>query len=332
MTREKLTRISYNSADWRRPTGDARKYEARGTYNREHGFGHEDWLFRSEWLIDGWRYAFLQGVNKSRQKLLRHTLDLTLYTIEPDKRRRYVANIYELECLSDEQAREALSAFRRSGWLDTMRREVNQTGGTASALGDPQWAEHILNVRFRVENVVFLPPETFAEDNNAWFKNRHRYLLYDFAPEDLGRLRNTFRRRSGSRHAPTIRTFFRRQSGASAYTPEHRRMQAKLMKELKLEFPHAEVVREEDFVDVIVRTKTKLILFEIKSDLAPRSVIRHALGQVLEYAYHPTRTHNLPLSLVIVGRHALTRQDQDYLKRLQTEFALPLNYRVVGIA
>ena len=120
MTREKLTRISYNSTDWRRPTGDARKYEARGTYNYEHGFGHEDWLFRSEWLIDGWRYAFLQGFNKSRQKLLQHTLDLTLYTIEPDKRRRFIANIYELECLSNEQSREALSAFRRNGWLDTM--------------------------------------------------------------------------------------------------------------------------------------------------------------------------------------------------------------------
>ncbi len=65
----KITRISYNSKNWERPTGDARKHEAAGTYNHEHGFGHEDWLFRSEWQIDGWRYAFIQGVNKSQCSL-----------------------------------------------------------------------------------------------------------------------------------------------------------------------------------------------------------------------------------------------------------------------
>ncbi len=67
----KLTRISYNSAHWQKPKGEARELEAPHTYNRAFGFGNEDWLFRSEWLIDGWRYAFLQGVNKGRQKLVK---------------------------------------------------------------------------------------------------------------------------------------------------------------------------------------------------------------------------------------------------------------------
>ena len=201
------------------------------------------------------------------------------------------------------------------GWTRWLR-EVDQTGGTASALGDPRWAEYILNVRFRVENVVFFPPGTFAENDNPWLENRHRYLLYDFTPENLARVEGAFQGRRGTQQAPKIGTFFRRKSGPTAYTPEHRRMQAKLMKELKLEFPHGEVVREEDFVDVIVRTNTQLILFEIKSDLEPQAVIRHGLGQILEYAYHPTQTHNLPLSLVIVGRREIRGQDQDYLKRL----------------
>jgi hypothetical protein len=62
---QKLARISYNSSNWQNPTGEAKKYESN-SHNRQNGFGHEDWLFRSAWQIDGWRYGFIQGVNKPR--------------------------------------------------------------------------------------------------------------------------------------------------------------------------------------------------------------------------------------------------------------------------
>lgn len=67
----KITRIAYNSSGWQHPTGDALREEASGTYNSDNGFGHEDWLFRSEWQIEGWCYAFLQGFNKSHAKWAR---------------------------------------------------------------------------------------------------------------------------------------------------------------------------------------------------------------------------------------------------------------------
>ena len=102
----KVTRISYNSAGWTHPTGEARRQEDDGTYNARMGFGHEDWLFRNEWLIEGWRYAFLQGVNKSHGKLVREGVpfDVTLFTVLPDKSRQYVAHMSDVECLSDDQA------------------------------------------------------------------------------------------------------------------------------------------------------------------------------------------------------------------------------------
>lgn len=122
----RLTRISYNSSEWQRPTGDARKFEETGTYNHTHGFGHEDWLFRSEWLIDGWRYAFIQGVNKSHAKLVKagQPIDLTLFTIQSDKKRRYVATIEAVECLNDQQAEDALDEFKRRGWFHIMEQGV----------------------------------------------------------------------------------------------------------------------------------------------------------------------------------------------------------------
>ena len=103
------------------------------------------------------------------------------------------------------------------------------------------------------------------------------------------------------------------------------------MIDLSKEYPKAKALREQYFIDVSVQTEQELILFEIKSDLEPRTVIRQALGQILEYAYHPNRSHALPVQLVIVGRRPLTASDADYLKYLTTRFSLPLSYRVVEI-
>jgi hypothetical protein len=103
------------------------------------------------------------------------------------------------------------------------------------------------------------------------------------------------------------------------------------MKELNKEYPGADIRCEEDFIDVKVQTKQELILFEIKSDLDPKTVIRYALGQILEYAYHPSREHSPPVRLVIVGRNQLSNADAIYMTRLKQDFGLPIEYRVVSL-
>jgi len=328
----KLARISYNSCGWLKPTGDARKYEAPGTYNHEHGFGHEDWLFRAEWQVDGWRYAFIEGVNKSHRRLVeaREPVDLTLFTIQPDRRRRYVATIRAVECLDGRQAADALSAFRERGWLGTMLDEIAKAGGNAAALGNAEWAKHVLNVRFRLENLARFDPDEFVLADDPVMR-LNRYTLYDLAAPTQKSSAASPRRRRGEETAPAGHPFLRRATAPVECTPEHARMQAKLLTELRAEFPAARIVREEDFVDVTLGTETELLLFEIKSDLEPRVVIRKALGQLLEYAFHPQREHPLPPRLVIVGRCPLTSTDKRYVEHLRNNFSLPLEYRVVPL-
>ena len=328
---KKLARIAYNSSGWLHPTGDARKYEASNTYNYKNGFGHEDWLFRNEWLLDGWRYAFIQGVNKSGRPYQQQPIDLTLYTLEPNKTRRYVATIYDLECLTHDQAVAAVNAFKQNGWLDLMREEVKVAGGNGPALGNIQWVENVLNVRFRVENVDSFPPNSFAPQNDPWLKNRFRYQLYDLDMKYSAQIETSLRRRLGTQVAPTVRSIFRNGTKAVTYTPEHRLMQTKLLAELQKKFGHASVTLEEDFIDVIVRTESEILLYEIKTDLEPRSVIRQALGQILEYAYHPLRKHQLPVRLIIVGRSPLEPEERVYLDILKNQCALPLDYHVVPL-
>lgn len=331
----KITRIAYNSSDWRKPTGEARKVEAKGTYNKKMGFGQEDWLFRSEWLIDGWRYAFLEGVRRSHAKLVKEgkPVDLTLFTIEPNKRRRYVATVKAVECLSDQQAEEAVEHFKRRGWYDTMLEEIAAVHGDPAALSDAEWARHLLNVRFRLENVTFFHPEEYATADDPILKLT-RYMLYDEVRIGHSDNPNVLARREGSTTLPISKSFLRRAVDKIEYSPEHIRMQAKLMKELTTEYPNGNILREQDFIDVRVQTETELLMFEIKSDLEPRTVIRQALGQILEYAYHaihPNHEQALRLRLVIVGRRALSAEDGNYLHRLRTDFRLPVEYRVVSL-
>lgn len=329
---QKITRISFNSKGWQCPTGDAREHEAPGTYNHTHGFGHEDWLFRSDWLIDGWRYAFIEGVNKSERKLVaaQEAFDLTLFTIQPDKRRRYVAIIKAVECLNDQQAEAATNTFREAGWFDTMVEEIKEIGGDATALGNSPEAKFILNVRFRLENVVYCKPGEFADPADP-IMSLNRYQLYDYDEKMQTNAPSVLRRRRRSEPETVGQKVFRRGTAPTEYTPEHALMQKKLLAELKQEFPGADIAAEEDYVDVSVRTNTELLLFEIKSDLMPRVVIRHGLGQILEYAFHPQRAQKRPLRLILVGRAPLSSDDQIYLELLRQEFLLPIEYRVVPI-
>src|SRR5665213_1210153 len=328
----KLARISYNSSEWRRPTGEARNLEAE-TFNSENGFGFEDWLFRSELQIDGWRYAFIQGANKEKWRNSKKPIDLTLYAIDPKERYRFVANIYALECLTDEQAKAALDVFRQNGLLDMMRHEVEEIQGNVQAIEDSQWSPYPLNIRFRQQNLDFFPKDCYMDD--PWLKNRHRYQFYDFSPEDVARvepqIENALRGRHGSQIAPTVRSFFRRGSRGIEYTPEHRMMQGRLLGELQKTFGSNCVKLEQNFIDATVRTDTEIILYEIKTDLEPRTVIRNALGQILEYAYHPLRKHDLPVRLVIIGRCEMEQEDEISLNILKERFSLPLEYKVVAI-
>lgn len=327
-----ITRISYNRELWRKPTGDARRYEQKGSYNDQFGFGHEDWLFRDEWQIDGWRYAFLQGVGKSLKRLRKidQPFGVRLFCIEPDRRRRYVADIESIECLSEEHAEEALALFRRQGWLKDMKAEVAAVGGQVSALGNPDYAAHILNVRFRPGNVRLYTAGHYAKaDDPVRFFSRYNLIEIDSV-----RARHVQSRkgRAGSELPPSLKPIVRTHHAKTiAISPAHSLMQRKLMQELKRKHPKAQVVREANFVDVVMTTSSERVLFEIKSSLSGASVIRQALGQLLEYLYHAGHDANRATRLVIVGRSRLSGEERSYFEWLRSSMKVDLDYHVVPI-
>ncbi|RPD85204.1 hypothetical protein [Luteimonas sp. 100069] len=322
-----VARLAYNSRGWWCPAGAGEVYEAVPSYRAEHGFGHEDWLFRGEWLLDGWRYGFVQGVNKSRASLLRSNrpFNLRLFTMRGPGDRRAVAEIRDVECLTNEQAADAVEAFEQLGWMDTMRAEVRAAGGRPEALGRTEYAPYILNMRYRLENVRWLDGSTplAAEDSVHKVK---RYSLCR-ANDSLCTAQPRWRGRAGKTDLPdAVDRCYWRPGGWTTRTPEHLKIQRALKDEVERRYPGCVVVFEQDHIDLVARTKDELLLFEVKSDLAPLSVIRQALGQILEYALHPRRQHELPVRLVIVGRQPLQSVDEAYLSVLKEQLRMPLEY------
>ncbi len=59
------TRLTFNSKNWKMPTGLAGKSSNPDCFEGKHHFGFEEWLFDQSTLINGMKYAFLQGVAKS---------------------------------------------------------------------------------------------------------------------------------------------------------------------------------------------------------------------------------------------------------------------------
>lgn len=177
-----VTRLAYNSHHWRRPATAAEVQEAGDTYRNENGFGHEDWLFRDEWQLDGWRYAFVQGVNNSRAKLLREgkPFNLRLFTMPAPSDRRAVAEVRDVECLDDRAAAAAVAAYERLGWIDTMRAEFAAAGGRPEALDETGHAPHILNLRYRLDNLSMLDADTPLPPDDPVHRLK-RYGLYGTA-------------------------------------------------------------------------------------------------------------------------------------------------------
>ena len=336
-TSKYVTRLAYNSTGWQRPTQDVRAKESGKSFRNENGFGHEDWLFRNEWIIDGWRYGFVQGVNDSRKKLLKLAapFDLRLFTMFGKDDRRYVAEIREAECLSDDQAKDAVAEFKRRGWFRDMRQEIKDAGGNVDALDSQQWAPFIINVRFRIENQNrFAPSIPVAADDPI--SSIKRYTLCSLANLDNKKARSLGAKKSsatdGSATDPSTAAHSRFiKQRLLNVTPEHAHMQKLLMHQLRIQFPDAKIRRETECVDVVMLRKSETVLFEIKSDLNPLSVVRQALGQIMEYAFHPSRTHKTPIRLVIVGRHPLGGDDLEYFDSIRRNFSLPVEYLVVRI-
>lgn len=326
-----LTGLYYNTDGWKKPSGVAQAKEVKGSYPSQFGFGYEEWLLRDEWVIDGWRYAFVQGVNKRRKRLLNHAqpFDLHRFSIEPKSKRRYVGEITEVECLSDQQAQGALELFQRNGWFQTMCNEIAELGHKPGNLGHEKYAPFIFNIRFRLDNVTLYDAGEYSKLGDPIMERCKCYQLYSVVVQGDQAL-STKRKPAGKEFITIPKNMLATRAITYQCTYEHARIEGNLLRKLWKVYSPNMVRTECEYIDIVAETQNCLILYEINSDVSPRSVLRRSIGQLLEYAYH-ARASKKAIRLIVAGRQSLRSDDEEYLSLLRNDFSLPLSYLCVSL-
>ena len=134
--KDKYCRICWNTNGWRKPSGTAPengiykispRNSDKTSFVAKNGFGYEEWLFNYEWCLNGYKYAFLQPINKYRDKYEGKTFSAALYTklhTKTDSRTLLVATISEVYIPGIDEWHYAFDQMKKRGWVDQMRSDI----------------------------------------------------------------------------------------------------------------------------------------------------------------------------------------------------------------
>lgn len=78
-------------------------------------------------------------------------------------------------------------------------------------------------------------------------------------------------------------------------------------------------------VDLVLKEENNYTFYEIKTDTSVKSCIRHAISQLLEYAYWPEEER--AQKLIIVSQNLITNEAKQYLSYLRSKFGMPIYYQ-----
>lgn len=323
----KYCRICWNSAGWVKPTGEAQHLETN-SFVVDYGYGHEEWLFRFDWLLDGYRWGFLQPIGKFRDRLEGESLPIFLYAYPPLPSQRDaaaehpipIATIRQVEILTRKQASRALRAFRTNGWLEEMRADVRSLGLDDDSLAEPGPFE-VVNIRFKPEDVRFFTKRTPLSARHVAARVR-RYQPLNWngrIPAELNGKSKLTKRKLKSEEDRE-----RSGHGSTTFEPRHDILQNRLLKYLTDRFGAASVGYEEDRVDLTLLHEGKTTFFEVKTYNTVRECVRWALGQLLEYAHRPAKRK--AEAFVVVGEAVPSQDDVAYLTFLRDTYGLPVSY------
>jgi hypothetical protein len=333
-----LQRICWNLHDWRKPSGVPDDSGNPG----KHGWGNEEWNFRTEDMIRGYVFGFLRY--KPSENVLRNAgskFDIGFWTIDPDTRRRWLVGFYHNAApVSELDRKVAHRAFRDQGIykrrieeLESLR-EVMDSEHLKAAKREvlKSVTSGILNFKCRVQDIEFLSaPIRLGKKVGGKHLNEHYITptLLSRTFQDLSLQNNLVRTKTGGApplQAPLAEDGYLRLTPASAKNiiPRHNLLLNAFAKWLRAR-KFKSVVWEKGCVDIKFRDATSSWLAELKicNGMEPRKAIREALGQLLEYNLYGRR---VPAENWLILLDEQPKQaDRKYLNRLARELSMPLS-------
>ncbi len=331
-----IARLCWNTNGWVKPSGRLGKAKTP-SYEKEFGFGHEEWLFDLDKVIGKYHYGFLEQMRKSPRMYIGKTFNLLLYTRNSVAGQKYwVGHLNGVEALDDVQAGKVLQDYKAKGWLRSMRDDLLNVGldGDKIFKDANRRALDVINVRFNSSALSSIFEQPIRVDEQDKSISIPRYLLIKnraglrLSDEEKGKTGYSFE--SGSSDEPDLargakKTVSQRQVELEL---KHNELSKSFFKFLKSKY--GDNVKREckafgtNKIDIVLRTDNGDIFYEIKTYNFLKTSFREAIGQLLEYCYYPDVQN--AIKLFIVSDIEPDEEIQLYLKRLKSVFNIPFGY------
>lgn len=328
----RVCRICWNTSGWVRPTGEAANLESQNAYVPQHGYGQEEWLFRFDWLINGYKYGFLQPVGKFLGNYQGNYFSYLLWTFSENQEPLIVGKIREAYVPEYYELREAVDTMVNEGWLKEAHQDIYAVGG------EPVYSENgdadpsvITNIRFKPEDVeIFDPMPLPTGDSTIW----SNYYYHPLHPVDMDTSfskdisRDYGSEEQGDEDKNEESGWVESRKGYS-YDRYHNKLQNKISDYLNSLSAVTSVEKESkqgrNYVDLVCVKGIEKIFFEVKVANSVKRGLREAMGQVIEYANYPNE--DLADSLVVVSDKYETEDDRNYLDYLRSKYNIPIYYQ-----
>ncbi|SFS44082.1 hypothetical protein SAMN04487906_0492 [Zhouia amylolytica] len=332
----KVARICWNDLGWEKPSGKKGKSTNSDTFESK-GYGHEEWLFDLDRVIDGYHYGFVQAFNKGQH--YGKKFDLHLYTLKyvnASAQYFWAGRIKETAVLTKEEQESILKIYKGNGWYSEMMQELNDAGVKERDLEMVSEAE-LFNVKFKIDSDNFIKFDELKEITNPSEEIGLGYTRYGIkglnkTTQTIINTSKNYKFRPG--HNPTktgtSKTKFVKRT--INRTLNHKKIQESMFNQLVLVHGKDNVGTEVPTgfgtnIDVVVLQPDKSEWFyEVKTYNQPIICIREALGQVLEYAMFSK--NNRADKLIVVGINKPNKLEHEYLDHLREVTKLKLFYQV----
>jgi len=333
MPEEKIARICWNNNYWVSPSGRIGKSGDKESYEYITGFGHEEWNFDTDKVVNGYVYGFLQQCNNKTDIHKDAIYNISFYSIEKinsyKSKKWWLGKINSVEVISGDESERIYNIYKKNGWLSEMEADLRKLNLALKAFRETS-KETFFNIRFKIFDMHLLDEPMEIEKSDPAIPSFYYNLLNKTQDPNLSKsTSNKFIFKPG--HNPgKNKTVTKSKGGKKDKSLFHNEMQTKIFSILEANHKKGNVGTENGLgyqtkVDIVVKEKGNFIFYEIKTSQTAKAAIREAIGQILEYAFWPNKKN--AEKLVIIAPPTPTSDAKVYIKRLREEFSLPIFYQ-----
>jgi hypothetical protein len=331
-------RITWNTNGWVMPSGPTGKSKSTDAHEGNYGYGHEEWLFDTGKIIDGYHYSFLEPIRKNQDAYTNQNFNIWLYSINGQTKDRYwIGEINNVNVIEREESDKIYEIYLQKGWIKEMEDQIKFSGGTDAGFSD--WKGiNLFNVKFKISDIKIQEDYVLIPKENP-INILSRYVFANFKEEfilEKEELSDNFKfvhtETTDAEDSSDVKTKkVIRQPKAIEIVYLHDGISKSLTKSLRSEFGEKNVMREHwagygaNRIDIIVNKKDKLSFYEIKTYASIKNCIREAIGQLMEYCFYPSTQK--AVELIIVSQTPADTNTKKYMAQLRSCLNIPLYYQ-----